>query len=59
VHLLEHHTVEDPEGREWAMIAVVNIGALLECGRPQGFLQRSGALGQDHPHVFSSNNPSA
>jgi len=29
------------------MMAAVNIGALLEFGRPQGFLRRSGALGQD------------
>ena len=45
--LLERLRIKEPEGREWAMMAVVNIGALLEFGRPQGFLRRSGALGQD------------
>jgi protein SMG6 len=45
--LLERLCIEEPEGREWAMMAVANIGALLEFGHPQGFLRRSGALGQD------------
>jgi protein SMG6 len=45
--LLERLRIEEPEGREWVMMAAVNIGALLEYGRPQGFLRRSGALGQD------------
>ena len=46
VHLLERLDIEEPEGQEWTMIAVVNIGALLEYGRPQGVLQRTGTLGQ-------------
>jgi hypothetical protein len=37
VHLLER-PIEETEGREWAMMAVVNNGTLLECGRPQGSL---------------------
>ncbi|KAI9433991.1 hypothetical protein H4582DRAFT_1983834 [Lactarius indigo] len=45
--LVERLSIEEPEGREWAMMAAVNIGALLEYGRPQGFLRRSGVLGQD------------
>jgi protein SMG6 len=45
--LLERLRIKEPEGREWATMAVVNIGALLEFGRPQGFLRHSGALGQD------------
>ncbi|KAH9028113.1 hypothetical protein EDB85DRAFT_2074672 [Lactarius pseudohatsudake] len=45
--LVERLRIEEPEGREWAMMAAVNIGALLEYGRPQGFLRRSGVLGQD------------
>src|SRR6266404_1120701 len=45
--LLERLRIEEPQGREWTMMAAVNIGALIEYGRPQGFLRRSGALGQD------------
>ncbi|KAH9171504.1 hypothetical protein EDB89DRAFT_1108247 [Lactarius sanguifluus] len=45
--LVERLRIEEPEGREWAMMAAVNIGALLEYGRPQGFLRRSGVFGQD------------
>lgn len=45
--LLERLRIDEPEGREWAMMAVVNIGAHLDYGRPRGFLRRSGALGQD------------
>ncbi|KAH9057140.1 hypothetical protein EDB83DRAFT_2390413 [Lactarius deliciosus] len=45
--LVERLRIEEPEGREWAMMAAVNIGALLEYGRPQGFLRRSGVVGQD------------
>ena len=45
--LLERLRIEEPEGREWVMMAAVNIGALLEYGRPHGFLRRSCGLGQD------------
>jgi hypothetical protein len=44
--LLERLSIEEPEEREWTMMATVNVGALLEYGRPQGVLRRSGALGQ-------------
>ena len=37
-HLLERLGAEKPEGREWTMMAAVNIGALLEYGRPQGIV---------------------
>ncbi|KAI0262907.1 hypothetical protein BC834DRAFT_889594 [Gloeopeniophorella convolvens] len=43
--LLERLTIEEPQGSEWAMMAAINIGALLEYGRPQGVLRRTGALG--------------
>ena len=43
--LLERLGIEEPEGREWTMMAVINIGALLEYGRPQGVLRRTGVLG--------------
>ena len=43
--LLEHPDIEEPEGREWTMMAAVNISALLEYGRSQGVLRRTGALG--------------
>jgi protein SMG6 len=42
--LLERLSIEEPEGREWTMMAAVNIGALLEYGRPHGFLRRTGVL---------------
>ena len=49
VCLLERLDIEEPEGREWTMMAAVNFGALLEYGQPQGVLRRAGALGQaDH-----------
>jgi hypothetical protein len=44
--LLERLDIEEPDGREWTMMAAVNIGALLEYGRQQGVLRRTGALGQ-------------
>ncbi len=44
--LLERLSIEEPEAREWTMMAAINIGALLEYGRPQGVLRRAGVLGQ-------------
>src|SRR6266849_7568747 len=44
--LLERLTIEEPEAREWTMMAAINIGALLEYGRPQGVLRRADVLGQ-------------
>jgi len=32
LHLLEHLSIEEPEAREWTMMAAINIGALLEYG---------------------------
>ena len=47
-HLLERLHIEEPEEREWFMMAAVNIGALLELEYgPQGFLQCSGGVGQE------------
>ena len=43
--LLERLSIEEPEGREWTMMAAINIGALLEYGRPQGVLRRADVLG--------------
>ena len=37
--ILERLDIEEPVGREWAMITVVNIGALLEYGHQQGVLR--------------------
>ncbi|KAF8128138.1 hypothetical protein EV363DRAFT_1297812 [Boletus edulis] len=34
--------IEDGEERQWIMMAVTNIGALLEYGRPGGVLRRAG-----------------
>ena len=44
--LLERLRIEEPEEREWVMMAAVNIGALLEYGRLQGFLLRFSGLSQ-------------
>jgi protein SMG6 len=44
--LLERLSIEEPEAREWTMMAAINIGALLEYGRPQGVLRRADVIGQ-------------
>ena len=44
--LLERLSIEEPDAREWTMMAAINIGALLEYGRPQGVLRRAGVVGQ-------------
>jgi protein SMG6 len=44
--LLERLSIEEPETREWTMMAAINIGALIEYGRPQGVLRRADVLGQ-------------
>jgi protein SMG6 len=44
--LLERLSIEEPEAREWTMMAAINIGALLEYGRPQGVLRRGDVLGK-------------
>ena len=44
--ILERLDVEEPVGREWSMMAVVDIGALLEYSRQQGVLRRTDGLGQ-------------
>ncbi|KAG1754234.1 hypothetical protein EDB19DRAFT_1665358 [Suillus lakei] len=42
---LERIEIEGAEEREWIMMAVVNIGAVLEYGRPSGVLRRIGGVG--------------
>jgi hypothetical protein len=37
-HLLECLNIEEPKGQEWTMMAVVNIGVLLEYSCQQGVL---------------------
>ena len=44
--LFERLSIEEPEAREWTMMAAFNIGALLEYGRPQGVSRRADVLGQ-------------
>jgi protein SMG6 len=44
--LLERLSIEEPEAREWTMMAAINIGALLEYGRPQDVLRCADVLGQ-------------
>jgi protein SMG6 len=48
--LLEHLSIEEPEAREWTMMAAINIGTLLEYGRPQGVLRRADVLSQLDQH---------
>ncbi|KAF9533398.1 hypothetical protein CPB83DRAFT_472504 [Crepidotus variabilis] len=36
----------DLEERDWIMMAVINIGAILEYGRPTGVVRRVGGVGQ-------------
>jgi protein SMG6 len=43
--LLERLSIDAPEGREWTMMACVNIAAVLEYGKPTGAIKRTGALG--------------
>jgi hypothetical protein len=43
--LIERLSIEELEAREWTMMAAINIGALLEYGRPQGVLRRAGVMG--------------
>ena len=42
---LERLEIEGAEEREWIMMAVTNIGAVLEYGRPGGVLRRMGGTG--------------
>ncbi|KAA1471246.1 hypothetical protein DENSPDRAFT_776086 [Dentipellis sp. KUC8613] len=42
--LMERLAIEDPEEREWTMMAAINISAILEFGK-QGTMYRTGALG--------------
>jgi len=42
---LERIEIEGAEEREWIMMAVVNISAILEYGRPSGMLRKVGLVG--------------
>ncbi|TFK55267.1 hypothetical protein OE88DRAFT_1654050 [Heliocybe sulcata] len=42
---LERLDLDGAEEREWIMMAVVNIGSILEYGRPGGVLRKTGVLG--------------
>ncbi|KAL4259410.1 PIN domain-containing protein [Pleurotus pulmonarius] len=42
---LERLAIEGAEDKEWIMMAVVNIGAVLEYGKPGGVLKKAGAIG--------------
>jgi protein SMG6 len=42
---IERLEIEDAEEREWAMMAVVNISAMLEYGKPSGVLRKRGGVG--------------
>ncbi|KDQ61845.1 hypothetical protein JAAARDRAFT_55164 [Jaapia argillacea MUCL 33604] len=42
---LEWLDLDGAEERDWIMMAVVNIGSILEYGKPSGMLRKTGALG--------------
>ena len=42
---IERLAIEGAEEREWLMMAVVNIGAVLEYGKAGGMVRRFGGLG--------------
>ncbi|KDQ62457.1 hypothetical protein JAAARDRAFT_54406 [Jaapia argillacea MUCL 33604] len=42
---LEWLDLDGAEERDWIMMAIVNIGSILEYGRPSGMLRKTGALG--------------
>jgi hypothetical protein len=45
--ILERLDIEEPVGREWAMMTVVNFGALLEYGHQQGVLRNRRSLSNE------------
>lgn len=47
--LVERLEIEGAEDREWIMMAVVNIGSILEYGKTTGVLKRLGAVGTRDP----------
>ena len=59
---LERLEIEGAEEREWIMMAVTNIGAIMEYGRPGGVLRKAGGAGtRDTPltapfRVFAKRN---
>ncbi|KAL4074508.1 hypothetical protein V8B97DRAFT_2092695 [Scleroderma yunnanense] len=43
--LLERLEIEDIDERHWIMMATINIGAIMEYGRPSGVLRKVGGVG--------------
>jgi len=43
--LLERLSIEEPEAREWSVMAAINMGTLLKYGRPQDVLRCADVLG--------------
>ena len=46
---LERLQLEGAQEREWMMMAVINIVALSEYGKPTGVLKRTGGIGPGAP----------
>ncbi|KIY61836.1 hypothetical protein CYLTODRAFT_203267 [Cylindrobasidium torrendii FP15055 ss-10] len=46
---VERLEIEGAEDRDWIMMAVVNIGSILEYGKPSGVLKRLGGVGSRDP----------
>ena len=42
---IERLLIEGAEEREWVMMAVINVSAILEYGKPGGVLKKCGAIG--------------
>ncbi|KIY65771.1 hypothetical protein CYLTODRAFT_412325, partial [Cylindrobasidium torrendii FP15055 ss-10] len=48
-HFVERLEIEGTEDRDWIMMAVVNIGSILEYGKPSGVLKRLSGVGSRDP----------
>ncbi|EGN96009.1 hypothetical protein SERLA73DRAFT_112057 [Serpula lacrymans var. lacrymans S7.3] len=46
---LERLQIEGAEEREWIIMAIVNIGAILEYGKPSGLIRKAGGTGTREP----------
>lgn len=46
---IERLDIEGAEERDWVMMGVINIGSILEYGKPSGVLKRAGGMGSREP----------
>ena len=52
--LIERLQIEDMQERDWIMMAVVNVGSVLEYGKSAGILKSRGAIGARDPALTPS-----